>query len=189
MWPTSAKGCWIPFLIGWPLRSFVMWPAAHSSNHQVVAVVKEVLIGRHEKSGFLFYCYIWMLRLGQHIFMLLLCYICCTVCDMQWSWCAIKKCLYGWLHKSRHQWMKGPSFMRPSVTFLSYLYFVTKIPSRLSFLLFLSWWNFERWGNSVNSFSPAIKVLGTERHAAALSFELKSFQNNNFPVSVRESYL
>lgn len=41
----------------------------------------------------------------------------------------------------------------------------------------------------IQSAISAKNVLGTERHAAALSFELKSFQNNNFPLSLRAGYL
>lgn len=37
MWPTLVKGCRILFLIGWPHRSAVMWPVAHSGNHQLVS--------------------------------------------------------------------------------------------------------------------------------------------------------
>lgn len=58
--------------------------------------------------------------------------------------------------------------------------------SLCSFLcLLLSWWKSLRWGYSVNYFSPEKKGSGWHRHAAAFSFELKSFQNGNFnPFSV-----
>lgn len=73
MWSTSAKDCWIPFLIGWPLGSFVMWPAARGSYHQVVAVViGACTVRRAAKEEFRLYCRSWMLRLGGHVFVLLL---------------------------------------------------------------------------------------------------------------------
>lgn len=73
MWSTSAKDCWIPFLIGWPLGSFVTWPATHGSYHQVVAVVKGACtVRRTEKEEFCLYCCSWMLRSGQHVFVFLL---------------------------------------------------------------------------------------------------------------------
>lgn len=37
MWPTLVKGYRILSLIGWPHRSLVMWPVAHSGNHQLVS--------------------------------------------------------------------------------------------------------------------------------------------------------
>lgn len=40
MWPTLDKGCWIRFLIGWPCKSFIMWPAARSGKNQLMALVK-----------------------------------------------------------------------------------------------------------------------------------------------------
>lgn len=73
------------------------------------------------------------------------------------------------------------------------LCFVTNIPTCLSLCFFVVvpiMMKSLRCLEIQSTFSAQPKkVLGTERHAAALGFWLKSFQNGNFPLSLRAGYL
>lgn len=100
-----------------------------------------------------------------------------------------------WPGKIRNQWLQKSRVAGAAVSYILTLVWclaqiLPLVSLSLSFLLYSNYEeNLLRWGNSGNNFSAAKKVLGTEGHAATLSFGLKSFQSGNSPLSVWAGYL